>query len=108
VGFRYNNLTDDQGNSLYSINFDASFTIYDKDGNVLLEPVNTSIPPIVSHYQNKEVFIPFTITQSSPFPPGDYIIKYSIMDENSGSVFELNKDVVISGGNGFNDSSSNT
>ncbi len=43
VGFGYNNLTDDQGNLLYSINFDASFTICDKDGNVLLEPVNTPI-----------------------------------------------------------------
>lgn len=27
VGFKYNNATDDKGNSLYSINFDASFTI---------------------------------------------------------------------------------
>lgn len=56
VGFKYNNLTDDQGNQLYSINFDASFTIYDKDGNVISEPVNAPIPPIMSHYKNKEVF----------------------------------------------------
>lgn len=99
VGFRYNNLTDNQGKPLYSINFDASFTIYDKDGNVLLEPVNTPIPPIMSHHKNKEVFIPFTITQSSPFPPGEYSIKYSIMDENSGNVFEINKNITIFGGN---------
>ncbi len=99
VGFRYSNLTDDQGNQLYSINFDASFAIYDKDGNVVLEPVNAPIPQIVSHYKNKEVFIPFTITQSSPFPPGEYMIKYSILDENSGNVFELDKNITISGGN---------
>ncbi len=99
VGFKYNNLTDDQGNQIYSINFHASFTIYDKDGNVVLEPVNAPIPPIMSHYKNKEVFIPFTITQSSPFPPGDYLIKYSIMDENSGNVFEMDKNITIFGGN---------
>jgi hypothetical protein len=99
VGFKYNNLTDDQGKPLYSINFDASFTIYDKDGNVLLESVNVPIPPIMSHNKNKEVFIPFTITQSSPFPPGEYSIRYSIMDENSGNVFELDKNITISGGN---------
>jgi hypothetical protein len=108
VGFKYNNLTDDQGKPLYSINFDASFTIYDKDGNVLLGPVNAPIPPIVSHYKNKEVFIPFTITQSSPFPPGEYSIKYSIMDENSGNVFELDKNITIFGGNGTNSSSSSS
>ncbi|MDP8906298.1 MAG: hypothetical protein M3M88_02115 [Thermoproteota archaeon] len=76
VGFKYNNLTDDQGKPLYSINFDASFTIYNKDGNALLEPVIAPIPPIISHNKNKEVFIPFTITLSSPFPPGEYLIKY--------------------------------
>ena len=99
VGFKYNNLTDDQGKSLYSINFDASFTIYDKDGNAVSEPVNTPISSIISHYKNKEVFIPFTITQSSPFPPGEYSIKYSIMDENSGNVFDLDKNITIAGGN---------
>jgi hypothetical protein len=99
VGFKYSSLTDDKGKPLYSINFDASFTIYDKEGNVVLEPVNAPIPPIMSHYKNKEVFIPFTITQSSPFPPGEYLIRYSIMDENSGKAFELDKSITISGGN---------
>ena len=108
VGFKYNNLTDDQGKPLYSINFDASFTIFDKEGNVLLEPVNAPIPPIISHNKNKEVFIPFTISQSSPFPPGEYSIKYSVMDENSGNVFELDKNITISGGNGSNNSSSSS
>ena len=105
-GFKYNNATDDKGNSLHSINSDASFTICDKDGNVVLEPVSVPLPPIISHYKNKEISIPFTITQSSPFPPGDYVINYSIMDENSGNVFEINKNMTISAGNGLNNSSS--
>jgi hypothetical protein len=108
VGFAYKTVTNDQGEKLYSINFDASFTIYDADGAKLAGPVDTPIPPIISHYKNKEVFIPFTVTQSSPFPPGSYMIKYSIVDENSGNVFELNKSITISGNAGSNNPASTT
>ena len=108
VGFTYKDVANDQGEKLYSINFGASFTIYDADGAKLTGPIDAPIPPIISHYKNKEIFIPFTVTQSSPFPPGGYMIKYSIVDENSGNVFELNKSIAISGDDVSNNLPSNT
>jgi hypothetical protein len=97
VGFKYKVVTDTQGKPLYSIDFDASFVIYDKEGNVLAGPNKAPVGSILSHYKNKEIFIPFTINQSTPFPSGDYVIKYIIVDENSSNVLELNKNITISG-----------
>jgi hypothetical protein len=38
------------------------------------------------------------IDQSSPFPPGDYVITYTITDENSEKSFDVIKDVTVKGG----------
>ena len=61
--------------------------------------VHIPLPEIISHYKNKEVYIPFTITQTSPFPPGDYTIKYTIIDRNSGNTFDILKKITISNAN---------
>jgi hypothetical protein len=96
VGFAYKNITDENGTPLFSIDFGASFVITTADGTILGGQENVPIGNIISHNQNKEVFIPFTVSQSSPFPPGDYVILYEITDENSGKSFELNKNISIS------------
>jgi hypothetical protein len=96
VGFVYKNLTDSQGNSLYSMKFSGSATIYNGNGKKLTEPIEIPINELISHYKNKEVILPFTLSQSSPFPPGDYIIKYTISDSNSGNSFDIVKNIVIS------------
>ncbi|MGD9535171.1 MAG: hypothetical protein AB7V56_15555 [Candidatus Nitrosocosmicus sp.] len=88
-------MTDNSNKTLYSINFDADFTISDTNGNILTEQKGISVNNITSHHQNKEIFIPFTITQTSPFPPGNYIITYTIHDENSGNTFTIDKEIVI-------------
>ena len=63
----------------------------------LTGPIEIPINELISHYKNKEVIIPFTLSQSSPFPLGDYIIKYNISDSNSGNSFDvLVKNIVIS------------
>ncbi len=95
VGFEYNNITDEDGTPLFSIDFGASFLITSSNGTILGGQENVPIGNIISHNQNKEVFIPFTVTQSVPFPTGDYIIIYKITDENSGKSFELNKNITI-------------
>ena len=95
VGFEYNNITDEDGTPLFSIDFGASFLITSSNGTILGGQENIPIGNIISHNQNKEVFIPFTVTQSVPFPTGDYIIIYKITDENSGKSFELNKNITI-------------
>lgn len=95
VGFEYNNITDEDGTPLFSIDFGASFLITSSNGTILGGQENVPIGNIISHNQNKEVFIPFTVTQSVPFPAGDYVIIYKITDENSGKTFELNKNITI-------------
>ena len=96
AGFEYGTTTNDWNNSLYSIGFSAGFAISDTEGNVLTEQQDIPIREILSHSQNKEVFIPFTITQTTPFPAGTYIITYTIHDENSEKSFDIVKEVVIS------------
>jgi hypothetical protein len=95
-GFEYGTVTGDRNNTLYTIDFSADFRISDTQGNVLTEQQGLPVDTIISHHQNKEVFIPFTITQTSPFPPGNYIITYTIHDTNSGESFDTVKEVVIS------------
>ena len=95
VGFEYKNITDENGTPLFSIDFGASFLITGSNGTILGGQENVPIGNIISHNQNKEVFIPFTVTQSTPFPQGDYVIIYKITDENSGKSFELNKNISI-------------
>ena len=97
AGFEYKTISgSDTSKSLYSIEFSADFAISDTQGNVLTEQKGIPVSDIVSHHQNKEVFIPFTITQTSPFPPGNYVITYTIHDINSGKSFDIVKDVVVS------------
>jgi hypothetical protein len=55
------------------------------------------IGTLVSHHQNKELNLDISIDQTSPFPPGDYIITYTVTDENSGESFDIRKDVTIQG-----------
>jgi hypothetical protein len=94
-GFAYATIKDSKGNPLYSIDFGASFAISDKKGNVLSPQQELPIDDIISHYQNKEVIIPFTISGTEAIPPGEYAITYSITDNNSGNTFDIVKDVTI-------------
>jgi len=104
VGFEYGiaggdvNNDDQSGNGqqLHTINFSADFIISDTDGNVLTGQQGIPVSEIISHHENKEVFIPFTITQTSPFPEGDYVITYTIHDNNSGNSFNITKDITVS------------
>jgi hypothetical protein len=102
VGFKYNNLTDEKGRPVYSVNFSAGFTLSYENGTIVGGQENLPVSEITSYNKVKEVFIPFTITQSSPFPPGDYYIMVSITDQNSGNVFEINKNITISSESSLN------
>ena len=95
VGYAYGTVTDDDGNRLYTMNFTLDFFISDKNGNVLGGQENLPISNLVSHHQNKELNLDISIDQSSPFPPGDYVITYRITDENSAKSFDIIKDVTV-------------
>ena len=95
VGYTYGTVTDSDGNRLYTMNFTLDFLISDKNGNVLGGQQDIPISNVVSHHQNKELILNVSIDQSSPFPPGDYVITYRVTDENSGRSFDISKDVTI-------------
>ena len=95
VGYTYGTVTDSDGNRLYSMNFTLDFLISDKNGTVLTGQQDIPISNLVSHHQNKELILTISLDQSSPFPPGDYVITYRVTDENSGKSFDITKDVTI-------------
>ena len=95
TGYTYGTVTDEDGNTLYTMNFTLDFIISDKNGNILGGQEDIPVSNIVSHHQNKELNLDISIDQSSPFPPGDYVITYRITDENSGKSFDITKDVTV-------------
>ena len=98
LGYTYGTVTDEDGNTQYTMNFTLDFIISDKNGNVLGGQEDIPVSNIVSYHQNKELNLDISIDQSSPFPPGDYIITYRITDENSGKSFDIRKDVTVQEG----------
>ncbi len=98
TGYTYGTVTDEDGNTLYAMNFTVDFIISDKNGNILGGQEDIPVSNIVSHHQNKELNLDISIEQSSPFPPGDYVITYRITDENSGNSFDITKDVTVQEG----------
>jgi hypothetical protein len=98
VGFSYepivSNLTN--GETQYLMNFTADLVITDTEGNILGGFQDLPISEIISHHQNKEVNLVITLSQSSPFPEGNYKVLYTVHDEPSGNTFEITKDVTIS------------
>ena len=101
VGYTYGTVTDEDGTTLYTMNFTLDFLISDKNGTVLGGQQDVPISNVVSHHQNKELILTISIDQSSPFPPGDYVITYEVTDENSGKSFDIPKDVTIQQGEGI-------
>ena len=63
--------------------------------NLSLNIINP-IATLISHHKNKELYMIVTVNQSTPFPPGNYVLKYTIHDVPSGNSFDIMKDVVIS------------
>jgi hypothetical protein len=83
---------------LYLINLTASIILSDTQGNILFGKENIPVLGIVSHTQNTEMFARLRVGQSSPFPPGGYIITYTLTDVPSGKSFRIVKNISITGG----------
>jgi hypothetical protein len=86
--------------TLYLMNFTADVVISDTAGNVLGEFQDLPISQIVSHHQNKEINLVITLSQSAPFPEGNYRLLYTIHDEPSGNIIEIAKAAEIRAENG--------
>ena len=102
VGFSYKPIISNgtNGETQYLMNFTADLVITDTEGNVLGGFQDLPISEIISHHQNTEVNLVITLSQSSPFPEGNYKVLYTVHDEPSGNTFEISKDVVISNPSG--------
>jgi hypothetical protein len=95
VGFTHKPITGTNKEILYLSNFTADVIISDKAGKVLGGVQNLPVSEILSHHRNNEVSLTVSLTQSNPFPVGNYMVKYLIRDVPSGSTFQIVKNITI-------------
>src|SRR6476620_3150373 len=81
--------------TLYLSNFTADVIISDKAGKVLVGVQNLPVSEILSHHKNNEISLTVSLTQSNPFPVGDYMVKYLIRDVLSGNTFQIVKNIKV-------------
>jgi hypothetical protein len=67
-------------NNLYEIYLKEDLYILDQDNNVLLGQADFLDYHITSHSKNHDLFINNTITQTSPFPVGNYKFRLVLKD----------------------------
>jgi len=84
------------GESMYNMKFSADYVVSAANGTLIQTIPDIQAGDITSHRPNTEVFLTLTLTQN--LPPGDYIIKYIVKDDNSGKSFEKTKEVTVSSG----------
>jgi hypothetical protein len=98
VGFTHMPINGVSNNTkLYLINMTAGIVLSDKQGNILFGRENIPLLGVMSHHKNTELFANLRVTQSSPFPAGDYVITYTVTDVPSGKSFKIVKDIAIAG-----------
>lgn len=95
VGFSHTPVLDEEGNTLYQMNLTASAEMMYSNGSVVATVADLFPIVIVSHSKNTELYLTVDITQSEPFPEGEYAITYTITDGQTGESFEIDKDIRI-------------
>jgi hypothetical protein len=97
VGFTHKPIsgTTNKSETLYLSNFTADVVISDKAGKVLGGVQNLPVSEILSHHKNNEISLTVSLTQSNPFPVGDYMVKYLIRDVPSGNTFQIVKNIKV-------------
>jgi len=81
--------------SLYEIYIKEDMYILDKNNNVLFKQEDFLDYHITSHSKNFDLFITNTITQTSPFPAGNYKFLLVLKDVFSGKTTETTIDFKI-------------
>jgi hypothetical protein len=95
VAFGHQPIQDDNGNTLYLMNFTADIILSDVNGNELQSFEDIPVGSIVSYRQNTEMHLILTVTQSQPFPVGDYVVRYIVHDQVTGQSFQIDKGITI-------------
>jgi hypothetical protein len=96
IGFGHKELQGPNGEKGYLMNFTADIVITLANGTIVGGGQNIRVGAIMSHYRNTEFYFTLSVTQTNPFPKGDYVINYRVIDQISGKDFELSKDITIS------------
>lgn len=95
IGFRHKELFDGNGNILYQINITSNVIVFDKQGGNQVQSTTIDHPIINSYNKITEHYITIPLKQETPFPNGDYVIRYFITDGTTGQTFELKKPIKI-------------
>lgn len=80
---------------LYEIYLKEDIYILDKNNNVLFKQEDFLDYHITSHSKNFDLFINNTLTQTSPFPVGDYKFLLVLKDVFSGKTTEVTIDFTV-------------
>jgi hypothetical protein len=95
TSYTYRTLTDENGTKLYSIEISADMTVADKNGVNVGREQDLPLIDVLSHHQNKELNADLSLTGTETLEPGDYILKWTVTDENSGKTFDIVKNFTI-------------
>ena len=94
IGFGAKEIQGPKGEKLFLINFTADVAL-SRGGEILASATNLGGVQITTHMRNTELFTTVSVTQTNPFPTGNYSIKYTLNDKITGKKFELTKDITI-------------
>ncbi len=81
--------------TFYLINLTADYIISDPAGTVLTTIEDIPAGNIISHQQITELPMTLTLTQSQPFPVGDYVVTYVMHDHVTGQSFQIDRAITI-------------
>jgi hypothetical protein len=95
VGFTHSPSTNEGTKTLYTVDMSADIAITTSDGTEVFSLKNLPVSKVISHQKNTELFLLVSLTQSEPFPKGDYKITYIIKDVPSGKTFDIVKEISI-------------
>jgi hypothetical protein len=84
-----------QVTKLYSIDMTADMIITDKNGADFSGQQDIPMTQLLSHHQNKELYLDLSITGTDTLDPGDYVANWKVTDENSGKTFEIVKEFTL-------------
>jgi len=80
---------------LYEIYIKEDMYILDKNNNVLFKQEDFLDYHITSHSKNFDLFVTNLLTQTSPFPVGDYKFLLVLKDVFSGKITEVTIDFTV-------------
>lgn len=80
---------------LYEIYLKEDIYILDKNNNILFKQEDFLDYHITSHSKNFDLFITNTLSQTSPFPAGDYKFLLVLKDVFSGKITEVTIDFTV-------------